>query len=386
MASGVLHIPGYIYFGEDSLSKLSELKGKKAIIVTGGNSMKKYGFIDRAKKELESAGMTVDIFDGVEENPSVKTVEAGAKEMLKFEPDWIIALGGGSAMDAAKVMWAFYEHPDLNFEDIIEPGSLPELRNKAKFIGIPSTSGSASEITSFSVITDTENHIKYPLVSEYIVPDISIVDPTIPAKMPRFVTINTGMDVIAHATEALVSTMANDYTDALAIHALKLVFEYLPVAVDEPDNLEVREKIHNASTMAGMAFTSASLGLIHSLAHKIGGMFGVTHGLANSILLPYITQYNRKATDKVDFIEKELGVKDYPEAIKELCKKIGIPTTFKAIEKDYGFDKDKFYAVLDTMSKNAYEDPCTLTNPRESSPDIVKMIYVHAYEGTDIEE
>ena len=386
MANGVLHIPGFIHFGEGAFSKLSELKGKKAIIVTGGNSMKKNGFVDRACEELKKANMEVCVFDGVEENPSVKTVEEGAKKMQEFQPDWIVALGGGSAMDAAKCMWAFYEHPELKFEDIIEPGSLPELRKKAKFVGIPSTSGTASEITAFSVITDTEKHIKYPLVSDHIVPDIAIVDPVLPSKMPKSVTANTGMDVVAHATEALVSNIANDYTDSLAIHALKLVFEYLPKACENPDDMEAREKMHNASTMAGIAFTSASLGLVHSLAHKIGGEFGITHGLANAILLPYITQFNRKATNKVDWIEKELNVEDYPIAVRELAKKVGIPPTLKEVEEKFEFNKEKFDEVLDEMSKNAYEDPCTLTNPRESNPEIVKMIYTHAYNGEDITE
>lgn len=204
--------------------------------------------------------------------------------------------------------------------------------------------------------------------------------------MPKSVTANTGMDVVAHATEALVSNIANDYTDALAIHALKLVFEYLPKACENPDDMEAREKMHNASTMAGIAFTSASLGLVHSLAHKIGGEFGITHGLANAILLPYITQFNRKASDKVDWIEKELNVEDYPIAVRELAKKVGIPPTLKEVEEKFGFNKEKFDEVLDEMSKNAYEDPCTLTNPRESNPEIVKMIYTHAYNGEDITE
>lgn len=386
MARGVLHIPGYIHFGEGALEVLKNIKGKKAMIVTGGSSMKKNGFIDQVEQYLKEAGLDVDIFDGVEENPSVETVQKGAERMRAFEPDWIVAIGGGSSMDAAKGMWGFYEHPELSFEDIIEPGSLPELRHKAKFIGIPSTSGTASEITAFSVITDTHKHIKYPLVSDYIVPDIAIVDPALPSKMPAHVTANTGMDVVAHATEALVSTAANDYTDALAIHALKLVFRYLKDAYTDPNNALAREKMHNASTMAGMAFTSASLGLIHSLAHKIGGEFGITHGLANAILLPYITQFNRKATDKVDWIEKELGVENYPQAVRELALSVGIPTTFREVEEQFGFNEEKFKAVLDEMSKNAYADPCTLTNPRESNPDVVKMIYESAYYGKDIED
>lgn len=379
------HIPGDIVLGENSLEYLKTLKGKRAMIVTGGSSMKRNGFLDQAKEILESGNFEVEIFDGVEANPSVETVLRGKEAMLEFEPDWIVALGGGSPLDAAKVMWAFYEHPELEFEDIIQPNSLPELRNKAKLCCIPSTSGTASEITAFSVITDTKEHIKYPLVSAHIVPDVAIVDPIIPSKMPKHITANTGMDVLAHATEALVSSAANDVTDALAIHAIKLVFEYLPVAYNEPDNILAREKMHNASTIAGMAFTSASLGLVHSLAHKIGGEFGITHGLANAILLPYIVQFNRKATDKVDLIEKELGIKDFPTAIKELNEKLDIPNKLKETEGFGLEDEERFNEVLERMSENAYLDPCTLTNPRESNKEIVAKLYKSAYEGEDVE-
>lgn len=385
MTRGTLHIPGTIQFGEGSLETLSEIIGERAMIVTGGSSMKKNGFLDAVKGHLENGGFVVEIFDGVEANPSVETVEKGKEAMLQFEPDTIVALGGGSTMDAAKIMWAFYEYPELTFEDIIPINAIPKLRKKAIFVGIPSTSGTASEITAFSVITDVKNHIKYPIVSSEIVPDMAIVDPVIPAKMPPMITAHTGMDVLAHSVEALVSSAANDYTDALSLHAIQMVFEYLPTAYREPDNMEAREKMHNASTMAGIAFTSASLGLIHSLAHKIGGEFGITHGLANAILLPYIVQFNRVVTDKIDRVEKLLGVEDFPTAIKELSKQLDLPLNFK--EAGFGLEEEaKFKEVLERMSKNAFEDPCTFTNPRESSPEAVQMIFEHAYEGKDIVE
>ena len=380
---GNLKIPGDIVFGKNSFSHLSSLEGKKALIVTGGSSMQKFGFIDLAKKHLEDGGFEVEIFNGVEENPSVDTVIKGKEAMLKFKPDWIVAIGGGSPMDAAKVMWVMYEYPEVTFEELLNNG-IPKLRNKARLACIPSTSGTASEITAFSVITDTKNHIKYPLASPEMVADVAIIDPMLPEKMPKHITANTGMDVLAHATEAIVSTAANDYTDALAIQAIKLVFKYLPLAYAEPDNLGVREKMHNASAMAGMAFTSASLGIIHSLAHKIGGMFGVTHGLANAILLPYVTQFNSKATNKVNWIESELGIEDFPTAVKELNQKLNIPLSFKET-KGFGLEDDKkFNEVLDEMSKNAQEDPCTATNPRQTTPEILKVIYQHAYKGQDI--
>lgn len=385
MSLGSFRIPKDIVFGEDALSYLSNLEGKKAILVTGGNSMKKFGFLEKAQEQLEKANMKVEIFDGVEANPSIETVKKGAKAMIDFEPDWIVAIGGGSAIDAAKVMWAFYEHPELKFEDIIEPGSLPKLRNKARLVAIPSTSGTASEITAFSVITDTENHIKYPLVSTEMIPDVAILDPALPGKMPKHITANTGMDVLAHAVEAYVSTAASPYTDALALKATRLVLDNLVEAYNNGDNMEARINMHNASALAGMAFTNASLGLIHSLAHKIGGEFGVTHGLTNAILLPYIIQFNRKATDKVSELEKELGIDNLPEYIKELNKKLDIPLNFKDV-KEVDINEEKFNEVLERMSKNAYEDPCTATNPRESNPKLVEMIFKSSFYGEDIKE
>ncbi|MGY0248335.1 iron-containing alcohol dehydrogenase, partial [Klebsiella michiganensis] len=210
-------IPRSIIYGENALEHLSTLSGKKAALVTGGSSMKRFGFLDKAVSELNKAGMECIIIDNVEPNPSIKTVWRGAKAMQAFGPDWIVAIGGGSALDAAKVMWCFYEHPQLKFEDILPVGSMPALRNKARFVAIPSTSGSASEITAFSVITDTANHIKYPIVAADLVPDIAILDPTIPAKMPPHVTVHTGMDVLTHAIEAYVSTAANSFTDPYAV-------------------------------------------------------------------------------------------------------------------------------------------------------------------------
>ncbi len=216
-------IPRQIYYGENALSELGNLRGTKAAIVTGGHSMKKFGFLDQAVELLKGANIESIIIDGVEPNPSVKTVVAGAKKMQEFNPDWIVAIGGGSALDAAKVMWCFYEYPELKFEEIIEVGSMPPLRNKAKFIAIPSTSGTASEITAFSVITDPENHIKYPIVAGDMVPDIAILDPAIPMKMPAHITANTGMDVMCHALEALASVAKTNFTEPYAVRAIKLV-------------------------------------------------------------------------------------------------------------------------------------------------------------------
>ncbi len=372
-------VPKEIIFGENALEYLSTLEGKRATLVTGGSSMKKFGFLDDAKKQLEKAGMEVSIVDGVEPNPSIETVIRGGREMAEFNPDWIIAIGGGSALDAAKVMWVYYEYPDTKFEDLVA-FKFPKLRTKAKFIAVPSTSGTASEITAFTVITDTENHIKYPLVSPEITPDVALLDAALPAKMPAHITANTGMDVITHAIEAYVSTAASCYTDPLAMEAIKLVVKNLATACEEPGNMKAREEMHNASALAGMAFTNASLGLVHSLAHKIGGEFGITHGLANAILLPYIIEYNMKATDKYSEIEKQLGVSDLVDEIKILNKKVGIPATLKEVT-EVDITEFKFMEVLDRMSRNAFEDPCTLTNPRKSSSQDVKEIYKCAYYG-----
>ena len=373
-------VPRDIVYGENALQKLATLKGKRAAIVTGGSSMKRFGFIDQALTLLQQAGIESIIIDGVEPNPSVETVWRGAKAMIEFEPDWIVAIGGGSALDAAKVMWCFYEHPHLKFEDIIEVGSMPPLRNKARFVAIPSTSGTASEITAFSVITDTENHIKYPIVAADMVPDIAILDPAIPALMPPHITANTGMDVIAHAIEAVASIAATSFTDPYAIEAIRLVFANLETAYRDPQNKEARFNMHNASALAGMAFTNASLGLVHSLAHKIGGEFGVTHGLANAILLPYIINYNRRFSDKYSLVEKNLGITDLADEIRQLNKKLGITTHFKACD-EVDFNEEKFKHVLDRMSANALADPCTLTNPGKPTVEDVKQLYVAAYYG-----
>ncbi|MGF1727607.1 iron-containing alcohol dehydrogenase [Photobacterium nomapromontoriensis] len=373
-------IPNNIAFGEGSLAELANIQGRRAVIVTGGRSMKRFGFIDQVQAMLSKADIESCVFDGVEPNPSVETVKKGALLMQEFEPDWIVAIGGGSALDAAKIMWCFYEHPELTLADILPVGAMPALRNKAKFIAIPSTSGTASEITAFSVITDLAEHVKYPIVSEHIVPDIAIIDPVLPAKMPAHITANTGMDVMAHALEAFVSIAANDYSDPLAMRATKLVFENLVNVYENGENMQGRDKMHNASTLAGMAFSNVSLGLVHSLAHKIGGEFGVTHGLANAILLPYIVKYNKQFTDKYAEMEQYLGIASLEDAILTINHQLNIPVALKDID-EVTISEEAFLAVLDRMSDNAFNDPCTLTNPGTPSPDSVKDIYTQAYYG-----
>lgn len=345
--------------------------------------MKRFGFLDEAKEQLEKAGMEVLIIDGVEPDPSVKTCLAGGAKMAEFEPEWIIAIGGGSAMDAAKAMWVFYEHPEWDFERLANFDN-PPLKNKARMICIPSTSGTASEITAFSVITDTEKEIKYPLVHPDFVPEVALLDMRIPATMPPKITAATGMDVMTHAVEAFVSTASDDFTDPYAIRAIQLVFGYLKAAYDKGDDMVAREKMHIASCIAGMAFTNASLGIVHSMAHKIGGIFHLTHGEANAIMLPYIIDYNRKACDKYDEIERILGVDDIAEEIRKLNAAVGITATIKDGKNTIIEEKD-FLEVLDKMSENAFKDACTLTNPRQTSPADIKKIYHAAYYGEKVD-
>ncbi|MEE3663262.1 iron-containing alcohol dehydrogenase [Brenneria sp. g21c3] len=373
-------IPRDITYGENAMERLATLRGSRAALVTGGSSMKRHGFLAQAEKLLNQAGMDCLLIDNVEPNPSVATVQRGAKAMLEFQPDWIVAIGGGSAIDAAKVMWCFYEHPHLTLEDILPVGSMPPLRNKAKFVAIPSTSGSASEITAFSVITDTESHIKYPIVAADMVPDIAILDPAIPATCPPHITAHSGMDVLTHALEAYVSTAATSFTDPYALEAIRLVFENLETAYLSPDNMQARFHMHNASALAGIAFTNASLGIIHSLAHKIGGEFGVTHGLANAIMLPYVIQFNRHWTSKYQQIEKRFGIINLASAIRDLNHRLNIPDTFRECD-EVDFSEEKFNKVLDRMSQNALEDPCTLTNPGNPQVEDMKELYTVSYYG-----
>ncbi|MFA7108023.1 MAG: iron-containing alcohol dehydrogenase, partial [Sphaerochaetaceae bacterium] len=286
-------IPRDLYHGEGSLEQLKNLKGKKAMVVSGGSSMKRFGFLDEVVNNLKEAGMEVQLFEGVEPDPSVTTVKKGAKAMIAFQPDWIVAIGGGSPIDAAKAMWAFYEYPEITFESLTIPFNFPELRKKAHFCAIPSTSGTATEVTAFSVITDYDAGIKYPLADFNITPDIAIIDPRIAQTMPKKLVAFTGMDAMTHAIEAYVSTLHCDYTDALALHAIKMISKYLLNSYE--GDKEARERMHNAQCLAGMAFSSALLGIVHSMAHKTGAAYSgghIVHGCANAMYLPKVIKFN----------------------------------------------------------------------------------------------
>ena len=339
-------LPRDIYHGKGSLEVLKTLKAKKAIVVVGGGSMKRFGFLDKVESYLKEAGMEVALFEGVEPDPSVETVMKGAEMMRDFEPDLIVAMGGGSPIDAAKAMWIFYEYPNFTFEEAVVPFGLPELRQKAKFVAIPSTSGTATEVTAFSVITDYKAKIKYPIADFNITPDIAIIDPDLAQTMPAKLVAHTGMDALTHAIEAYTASLRSNFTDPLALKAISMINENLIESYKE--NKECRELMHEAQCLAGMAFSNALLGIVHSMAHKVGAVFHISHGCANAIFLPYVIQYNRKTCeDRYADIAEVLGVKgkDNKEStdllinkIREFNKELGIPTSMK----EYGITEEDF--------------------------------------------
>ncbi|OOB78144.1 MAG: butanol dehydrogenase [Epulopiscium sp. Nuni2H_MBin001] len=381
-------LPRDLYYGKDSIDILKTIKGKRAIVVVGGGSMRRFGFLDKVVNNLKEAGMEVELFENVEPDPSVETVMRGAEQMRKFEPDWIVSIGGGSPIDAAKAMWIFYEYPDFTFEEAIVPFGLPELRQKAKFIAIPSTSGTATEVTAFSVITDYEKGIKYPLADFNITPDIAIVDPTLAETMPAKLTAHTGMDALTHAIEAYVSTANSPFTDPLAIKAIQMVFENIEASFK--GDSKARENMHYAQCLAGMAFSNALLGIVHSMAHKTGAAYStghIPHGCANAMYLPFVIQYNSKEnTQRYVDIAKSVGLTGSDqELIDKLCAKINeynekldIPKTMK----DFGIDEQEFLDKLDDVAKNAVDDACTLSNPRSITPEQMAQLLKCCYYGT----
>ncbi len=383
-------LPRDIYYGEGALEQLKNIKGKKAILVLGGGSMKRFGFVDQVLNYLKEAGIETKLFENVEPDPSVETVMKGAAVMREFKPDWIIAMGGGSPIDAAKAMWIFYEYPDVTFEEIIQPFSFPTLRQKAKFIAISSTSGTATEVTAFSVITDYEKGVKYPLADFNITPDIAIVDPNLAQTMPSKLTAHTGMDALTHAIEAYVSTSNSPFTDSLALKAIQMVIEYLPSSYE--GDKKAREQMHYAQCLAGMAFTNALLGIVHSMAHKTGAAFStghIPHGCANAIYLPYVIQFNAKnAKDRYVDIAKSIGITGTDdECIESLCDKIneynsklGIPKTLK----EFGIDEQEFKQKVSSIAKLAIEDACTASNPRTITPEEMEKLLTCTYYGDKV--
>ena len=350
--------------------------------------MKRGGFLQKTEQVLKDNGMEVQLFEGVEPDPSIETVFKGAEAMRAFEPDVIVAIGGGSPIDAAKAMWVFYEYPEKTFDDIKDPFTMPKLRQKAIFVAIPSTSGTASEVTAFSVITDYSTDIKYPLADFEITPDIAILDTDIPLTMPKKLTAHTGMDALTHAIEAYVATARSDFSDPLALKAISDIYDSL---VDSYNgDKDARGKMHIAQCLAGMAFSNALLGIAHSLAHKTGAVFHIPHGCCNAILLPYVIQYNSRACmDRYADIARAIGLPGATDkqltnalvdSIKELNKKLNIQQTYK----ENGVTEEVFNAHADAIAKNAVGDPCTASNPRPIDVENMKKVLTCAFTGEDV--
>jgi acetaldehyde dehydrogenase/alcohol dehydrogenase len=405
-------VPSKIYFERNSIQYLHDMKDVNRVFIVTDRTMVDLGFVNRVTDQLNSRRNEVqfELFCDVEPDPDIETVRRGLVLMNAFKPDTIIALGGGSCMDAAKGMWLFYEHPEVDFNDLKQKYmdirkrafKYPELGKKSHLVCIPTTSGTGSEVTPFAVISDKKHNIKYPLADYALTPTIAIIDPEFTTNLPPFVTAITGMDVLTHAIEAYVSVLASDFTDGLALQAIKLVFEYLPRAVkDGKHDLEAREKMHNASTIAGMAFANAFLGLSHSLAHKIGGEFHVAHGLANAILLPHVIKYNGTTPEKLSTWPKynyykadvryqdiakllglkastpEEGVKSLADAVMALGKEVGINMNFNA----NGVDEKLWNEKMEEVCYLAYEDQCSPANPRVPMIEDMKQILKDSYQG-----
>lgn len=382
-------LPRDLYFGKGAAAFLEQVKTKKAMLVYGSNRMEKDGSIAKLKGYLEKAGAKVECITGVEEDPSVATVMAGAAKMREFEPDLIVGVGGGSPIDAAKAMWVFYEHPDLSFEDAAKPFELPALRNKAKFIAIATTSGTATEVTSFSVVADEKTGIKYPLADYNLTPDVAILDMDFVQSMPKTLIANTGLDALTHAIEAYVSTVANPITDALAMKAIEMIVKDLKASWD--GDLNAREQMHIAQSLAGMSFSNAILGITHSMAHKSGKIFSVAHGLANAIYLPRVIEFNAKeAPHKYVDIAKRLHlagscdeelIASLVSLVEELKSSMNMPKTLK----DYGVKEEDFKAKVDALASTSVSDPCTGTNPRKINDEQMRKLYEAVFYGFKVD-
>ena len=399
-------LPRDIYHGENALEALKTFEGKKAFVCVGGGSMKRFGFLDRVVQYLQETGMEVKLFEGIESDPSVDTVMKGAKEMLDFGPDWIVAIGGGSPIDAAKAMWIKYEYPECSFEDMCKVFGIPTLRKKAKFCAISSTSGTATEVTAFSIITDYEKGIKYPIADFEITPDVAIVDPALAQTMPKKLVAHTGMDALTHAIEAYVSTANCDYTDPLALHAIEMIRDDLVDSYNE--DKEARNAMHNAQCLAGMAFSNALLGIVHSMAHKTGAVFGdlgahIIHGAANAMYLPKVIAFNAKdETAKkryakiADFIglsgnNDDDKVKALISYVRGLNDKLNIPHGIKNYGADsypteQGFVPENiFLERLHDIAVNAIADACTGSNPRQPSVEEMEKLLKCCYYDTEVD-
>lgn len=381
-------IPRDLYFGENAIDYLKNVKGTKAMLVIGSERLIKDGTVPKIQSNLKEANIETSIFQGVENDPSVATVKKGVEMMNEFQPDLIIGIGGGSPIDAAKAMWIFYEYPEFTFEEAAKPFNLPELRQKANFIAIPTTSGTATEVTSFSVITDNETGVKYPIADYNITPDVAIVDTNLVQSMPKTLVANTGMDALTHAIEAYVSNARNPITDALAMKSIEMIYATLVDSFN--GNEQARKDMHIAQNLAGMAFSNAILGIVHSMSHKTGKIFNIPHGLANAIYLSAAIQFNAKtAKDAYADIARRLGLEGNTEdelveslvnVVKQFRKDMGMANSLK----EFGLSEDVFNENLQSIAETAVADPCTGTNPRNISVEEMKELFKAVYYGEDV--
>ena len=378
-----LYVAGETFHGVGAIEELKNLKGNRAIIVCGKNSVKKSGVLDNALTYLKEAGMETEVFSGVEGDPSINTVLKGAESFSKFQPDWIIGLGGCSSIDAAKMMWTFYEYPELTFEDVIKPFNIPALRQKARFVAIPTTSGTGTEMTGLAVITDNEKGVKYPVVSYELTPDVAIIDGNLCKTMSERITANTGLDALTHSIEAYVSNIDDNYADVLSKGAMEMIFDNLRTAVAEPENLTVRQNMHDASAMAGFAFTNSWLGIAHSLAHQLGGMYHIPHGVANAIVLPNVIRFNSKATDRFEDLATVLG-KQSAEDLAQEVETLRADVNVIGSVKDFGVSEEEWTKNLKYIANNSFADPCTGFNPRKPTVEELEQIFQACYEGAKV--
>ena len=397
--------PRDLYFGEGARHEVKNLKGSKAVIVTGGGSMRRGGFLQDVENDLKEAGFEVKLIEGVESDPSVETVMNGAAVMSEFQPDWIIALGGGSPIDAAKAMWIKYEYPETTFEDMCKVFGLPKLRTKAHFCAISSTSGTATEVTAFSIITDYAKGIKFPIADFEITPDVAIVDPELTYTMPAKLCAHTGMDALTHSIEAYVSTAGSAYTDANALYAMREIVEWLPKSYQ--GDKEARQHMHDAQCIAGIAFSSGLLGIVHSMAHKTGAAFTgdhIIHGCANAMYLGKVIQFNAKdarAKSRYAYIAKEVFhlagetedelVAALVQMIRDLNDKIDIPQGIKnygkgGVKADESIiDYAEFEEKKSRIAVDAIGDACTGSNPRQPTPEEMEKLLECVYNDVDVD-
>jgi alcohol dehydrogenase class IV len=385
----IITFPRTVVTGEDALEYLKEIDGKKVLIVTD-KVIRKLNFAEKVTNYLKANGLQIEIFDEVEPEPSMETVVKGAEFARKYCPDWFIGLGGGSCMDAAKAIWVLYERPDMSV-DAINPLEKLGLRKKARLICIPTTSGTGSDATWATIITDAKERRKLELTCREMVADITILDPELPRSMPPRLVADTGMDALTHAIEGYVSQWRNDFSDALAIKAIQFVFKYLPRAYRNPEDKEAKEKMHNAATMAGISFSNSQVGIAHAMGHSLGAIFYIPHGRSVSLFLPYSIEYSaREAIQRYADIAREIGIQARTDeeavrkliaTVKGLCREVDEPMSIK----EAGITRKDFERELDELVVRAANSSCTFMNPRVPEVEDIRKLFIYAYEGREID-